>query len=87
MDLNDVERGDEISDGVVFLEWNLSRLSEGVECPRCGGYAPEVDSTPEEIESELNCGRSWACCCAAFVCNKCGTRLVGHREAPEMDYR
>lgn len=80
-----MERGDEIAPGgIFFIGWYVSRRADAVECFRCGGYAPEVDSTDEEIHSELNCGRSFACCCAAFACKKCGARMVGKREAPDI---
>jgi hypothetical protein len=84
--MTDLQRGDEISPGnIFFLGWiGLTRDKDAVECIRCGGYAPEVEATEEEINSELNCGRSDACCCAAFICKKCGARMVGKREAPEM---
>lgn len=81
------ERGEEIAPGnIFFLGWTwLSRSTEAVECLKCGGFSPEVESTEAEINSELNCGSSYACCCAAFVCKKCGARMVGKREAPEME--
>ncbi len=81
------ERGDEIAPGnIFFLGWgDLPREKDSVECLKCGGYAEEVESTEEEIRSELNCGRSSECCCAAFVCKKCGARMVGQRDAPEME--
>lgn len=70
----------------VLLESEVSRGCDAVECPKCQGFAAEVDSTPEEIaDNSLNCGRNYACCCIAFVCRKCGTRIVGRKEAPEMD--
>jgi hypothetical protein len=82
-----LKRGDEIAPGnIFFLGWtDLDRDADAVECLKCGGFAPEADCTAEEIESTLNCGRPWACCVAAFVCKKCGARMVGHRNAPEME--
>lgn len=80
-----MEIGDEIAPGGIFYCGFVSRNSEAAECLRCGGFAEQANSTKEEIESELNCGRSWACCCVAFVCKKCGARMVGSREAPEME--
>ena len=87
MKAGDRQRGAEIAPGVFFLGWSaeISRTCDAVECPECSGFAKEVDSTAEEISSDLNCGRARACCCAAFVCKKCGKRWVGHREAPEME--
>lgn len=83
---DDCAAGVEISPGVYFLGWDgLPRAKDAVECLKCGGYAEEVASTKEEIDGPLNCGQSYACCCAAFVCKKCGARMAGHREAPEMD--
>lgn len=81
------ERGDEIAPGnVFFLGWTwLERGTEAVECLKCSGFSERVDSTPDEIASELNCGKSYACCCAAFVCKKCGARMVGKLAAPEME--
>lgn len=85
MDLKNAESGSQIAENVYFVDWGLPRGKDAVKCARCGGYAPEVDSTEEEIRSELNCGSSWACCCMAFVCDSCGARMVASREAPEME--
>lgn len=80
------DRGDEISPGTYFLGWKgLSRRKDAVECLRCGGYSEETESTREEINGPLNCGRPYACCCVAFLCKKCGTRMAGKRAAPEME--
>lgn len=81
------ERGDTLQNGAVFLGWNAldERSDNAVECPKCSGFAEPVDCTAEEIASDLNCGRSWACCVAAFKCKKCGTRLLTNRPAPEME--
>lgn len=68
------------------LESEVARGTDAVECPKCQGFAAEVDSTPDEIASDLNCGRFYACCCVAFVCKRCGTRIVGRKEAPEADF-
>lgn len=80
-------RGVEIAPGVFFLGWgaDIDVHCDAVECPACSGFAEEVDSTAEEIASDMNCGRPRACCCAAFVCKKCGKRWVGQRAAPEME--
>jgi hypothetical protein len=65
--------------------FDLPRHIDKVKC-ECGGIANRVDSTPEEIKNlKINCGRSYACCCRAFVCEKCGTRLVGQANAPEPE--
>lgn len=78
--------GDELASGAFFLGWDgiEDRNQNAVECLTCHGFSEAVDPTPIEIRSELNCGRRWACCCAAFVCKSCGKRWVGHRPAPEM---
>jgi len=80
------KHGDEIAPGTYFLGWGgLPRHKDAVECLKCGGYAEEAESTEEEIAGRLNCGKSRACCCAAFLCRKCGARMVGQRNAPEME--
>lgn len=68
----------------IKLDEAISIHADAVRCP-CGGYAAQVGCTDEEIASDMNCGRSWACCVAAFVCSLCGKRLVASREAPEME--
>jgi hypothetical protein len=88
MHIGDAKAGDEVAPNTFFLGWDAKVPLDheaGAKCPRCGGYAEPVDATPEEIASDLNCGRLSECCCAAFVCGLCGTRIVGNREAPEMD--
>jgi hypothetical protein len=72
-------------ENAIVLKEELNRNTKGVACPKCNGYAEEVESTEEEIHSDLNCGRSWACCCRAFVCRICKTRIVGSAESPEME--
>jgi len=62
----------------------VERDTRAIKCD-CGGYAGEVECTQAEIESPTNCGRSWACCVAAFVCAICGKRHVRRRYAPEME--
>lgn len=61
----------------------FARGAEAAPC-ECGGYADRVEATPDEI-AEHGCGRASECCARAFVCRKCGTRIVGTAEAPEMD--
>ena len=68
----------------VKLEGSYERSTKAVECPKCQGFAAEAECTPEEVSSQL-CGRFYACCIAAFVCKKCGTRLLAHLEAPDME--
>jgi hypothetical protein len=67
----------------VKLRESVERGTKAVKCP-CGGYAGEVDVTPEE-DAEFGCGGAVGCCSAAFVCAICGNRLVGGVEAPDMD--
>lgn len=54
-------------------------------CPECGGDCESVPGTAAE-RKEYGCGRSYSDCCnAAFVCMRCGVRLVGRVCAPEME--
>lgn len=70
----------------IKLKEKIERHIDAVKCPNCKGYAGQVESTEEEIANKtLNCGRSIACCCIAFVCDICGTRIVGKRLSPGMD--
>ena len=68
----------------ITLETSIPRGADGVKC-LCGGYAEETECTRDEIRGPVNCGRSWACCVAAFICVVCGSRIVAGREAPEME--
>lgn len=65
----------------VRLTDGVKRGTDAIKCPKCGGYAEEVDATPDE-DTEFGCGR-YLCCSAAFVCGVCGTRIIGRFEAPE----
>jgi hypothetical protein len=67
---------------VLELDASISREARAVKCPKCGGYAEEVEVTGYE-DNKYGCGR-FGCCSAAFVCCLCGSRIVGSREAPEM---
>lgn len=49
---------------------------------KCGGVFVKSSVTPAEM-AKYNCSRPYACCAAAFECDKCETRLVGSHEAPE----
>ena len=70
----------------VKLEETQERDVTAVECPACGGFAPGTDDeTAEEIKQYQDCGWSWACCIAAFVCKKCGQRIIAKLESPEME--
>lgn len=69
----------------VILEGDQPRDTHAVPCPKCGGYAGDADPTPEEIKAHQTCGRQWACCLKAFVCQLCGERVLAHLEAPDMD--
>lgn len=79
--------GDEISPGTFYLPYDAisDRGQSGLECPSCYGYCERVESTQEEVRSDLNCGRSYACCCVAFLCKVCGKRWVGQQPSPEMN--
>jgi hypothetical protein len=78
-------KGGEIEPGNIFFAgWDIDRGTDAVECVKCGGFCESAESTPEEITSELNCGSSSACCCVAFKCKRCGARMVGAQDAPEM---
>ncbi len=68
----------------VKLDDTISRGAAAVRCPKCRGYASEVEATAAEISQQI-CGRSWACCIGAFKCESCGQRIVASREAPEME--
>lgn len=63
--------------------YGIERYADGVPC-QCGGYADEVDCTKEEINSDMNCGRSFACCVGAFVCRVCKKRIVASLNAPDI---
>lgn len=69
----------------IVLDETLRRDADACECPSCGGYAEEVIPTKDEIRKYQSCGRNWACCLNAFICKKCGQRIVSHLEAPEME--
>ena len=69
----------------TFLEAHVERDCDAVACPKCNGYADSVGSTEDEINSDLNCGRSYACCCMAFVCRICKTRILAHALAPDVE--
>lgn len=75
-----------MSDGGVTMtippDTHVGRDADGIAC-MCGGYAEQVDITPEE-DAKHGCGRS-GCCGRAFVCKLCKTRWVGSCEAPEME--
>ena len=87
MQTRDKLRCDEIAPNTFFLGWDAieNRSTDGIECPLCHGYAASANCTPEEVASDANCGRSYECCVAAFVCKVCGKRLLGNLPAPEMD--
>ena len=68
----------------TMLDDRVERDTRAVECPKCRGFAAEVDCLPEEIALQT-CGRSHACCISAFVCKKCGTRILARLHSPEME--
>ena len=80
----DISDDDSRLDGSeIELPDSLERDKAAVKCPKCGGYACEVEVTQAE-DNKYGCGR-FGCCSAAFVCGLCKSRIVGRREAPEMD--
>ncbi len=66
------------------LDYCIPRGINAVKCPACGGYAERTEVTREE-DKKYGCGR-FSCCSAAFICGLCDSRIVGNREAPEMDF-
>jgi len=66
--------GDQLNNDTYFLGWGAleERGETAIKCPHCGGFAGNVKSTSEEV----NCGRFYACCCAAFRCDLCKRRWV-----------
>jgi len=66
----------------IKLTHRLLRDAVATPCV-CGGFADRVDSTKAEIASGLNCGKSYECCCRAFVCRVCKKRLTGSAFATE----
>ena len=71
-----------MSDQKIIERFGMSRNADGIKC-ECGGYADSADVTDAE-ERRYGCGRP-GCCSRAFVCAKCGARIVGTAEAPEME--
>ena len=69
------------TEGAKIALESIPRGADGVPCS-CGGYADLVESTKDEIANQ-SCGRSYKCCCRAFKCRICKSRLVGNAEAPE----
>lgn len=66
----------------------MSRDSDAVECPACGGFAPEMENIPDDVRREAiaqDCGRGRMCCTAAFQCKKCKQIVLAHLPAPEME--
>lgn len=70
---------------IVLRDRHVSIDAHALECPECHGYADETDVTKAEIKSDMNCGRLYACCVAAFICKVCGARIVTRRAAPDME--
>ena len=63
--------------------FEIERDDVAIPCPKCGGYAPQVECTRAERD-EFGCGRTYDCCSRAFVCSKCGHRVAMSAPAPEM---
>lgn len=66
------------------LKDSLERYTDSIACPECSGFSEKVDVTPAEIEEHQRCGRSYACCIAAFECKLCKLRIIAQLESPEM---
>lgn len=65
----------------------LPRGAIGAPCPKCGGYAQEDENSPTKQEIEAyDCGRSFACCTGAFVCNLCGYSFIVGIDPPECGW-
>jgi hypothetical protein len=66
-----------------YKDHDLDRDDWEIPC-ECWGAATAVPCTDEE-QAKFGCGRPCDCCSVAFECDKCGTRWVGRRPAPEME--
>ncbi len=72
---------------VLFLENKLTnRESDAIPCPKCLGYCEKESTTKEERKQYQTCGRPYECCLGAFVCKRCGLRVVSRLEAPECGW-
>ena len=72
----------------LLTEVELNRDTQGAPCT-CNGFADRLDDsevTEQEIKSDLNCARDYACCIAAFKCRLCSTRFVRGLAAPESSW-
>ena len=69
---------------MIFPEC-IPREDNAIPCPTCNGYCDNIPCTTEEIRTNQHCGSSGECCIAAFICRLCKTRIIAHREAPEME--
>jgi len=68
----------------IKIKDRMSRDTDAIPCPNCGGYADRVKLTKEEIKNQ-SCGRSYECCGRAFECRICGVRIIGNAHAPDLD--
>jgi len=69
----------------IVLKEDVGREQRSVCCPApCLGYAEQDDVTDEE-DRKVGCGRYKGCCSRAFVCARCGTRLLAHAHAPDYN--
>lgn len=69
------------------MHFGVPRVTAGVPCPKCGGYAPEDRSQPTTAEIEAyDCGRGRACCTRAFVCNLCAYSFIVRIDPPECGW-
>lgn len=64
-------------------DFDLERHDKAVECPECGGYAPDVKPSKGE-EEKFGCGRPH-CCARAYTCNRCKWHGAASAPPPEME--
>ena len=72
---------------IMRLKERIERGTQYVRC-ECGAIAVLTSCTEEECD-KYGCGRDVPgneCCAVAFLCDKCGKRYVGTKEAPDMDW-
>lgn len=72
----------------VVAKEQFDRSAKATKCPECNGYAEKAEVTESE-KKEHGCWidktGTYTCCARAFICQFCGTRIVGKAEAPDMD--
>lgn len=71
---------------ILWCNEVLPRSANAAECPKCGGFAREMENLTDEIYAEAaprDCGRRM-CCVSAFECKKCGSVVLAELESPEF---